>query len=276
MDAYRTVVKNAELTFFIRDRAPYENPINTPPHLHPLPELFIVYSGRACLGGDFGTRIITDRDICLIPPRVFHSVTNDESYRRLAIYFVVRKLDGGDSDLYTLFLRALSGTAPIITRLSESFTNIIFEPDTPDHPFRTEKRITTLALIFLEIAERLIAEVLPQSTVSFPKKDAYYQSLIELDQRENDFFYGRTTFSDLARAQFCTPRQLSRMIRAEYGQNLTQLRSETRMRRAEYALKTTGAPLREIAETLGFASQESFAATFKKAFGVPPTVLRKK
>jgi AraC family transcriptional regulator of adaptative response / DNA-3-methyladenine glycosylase II len=80
--------------------------------------------------------------------------------------------------------------------------------------------------------------------------------------------------SGLARRLAVTERHLRRLLLAELGTTPIALARTTRLQTARRLLAETDMPVTEIAFASGFASVRQFNASFREAYGRPPTVLR--
>jgi len=278
MKSINIVLKNAEISLFLYENITYQNLKITPPHLHPLPELFIILNGSAKLSGDFGSIKVTEQEICLIPPLIYHSIINDSSYTRLAISFIIRELKDAqtDIDIYRLFIELLSSGKPFTTTFNPKLISDIHNCLIKNEPLTDEKLKGILSLIFIEVAEKMITSpVLCKRCVNFSKKNEYYSWLAENDYVIYSYASGKITVEDLSAEMYLTCRQISRIISAEYKMNLKELRRHTRMKQSLFYLQHTEMSISDISKTLGFSSTESFYIVFKNYYGVSPSALRK-
>jgi AraC family transcriptional regulator len=79
-------------------------------------------------------------------------------------------------------------------------------------------------------------------------------------------------------AELCalTERQLSRAFKAETGMTLGRFVDEVTMERAHRLLTTTRLSMADIASELGFASADSFAQSYRRLTGAPPSRIRQR
>jgi AraC family transcriptional regulator len=73
-----------------------------------------------------------------------------------------------------------------------------------------------------------------------------------------------------------TERQLSRAFKAETGTTIGRFVDEVTVERAHRLLTTTSLSVAEIARELGFASADSFAQSFRRMTGAPPSRSRQR
>lgn len=81
---------------------------------------------------------------------------------------------------------------------------------------------------------------------------------------------------DLARVACMSPFHLHRHFRTTFGETPQEYRSRRRMERAARALRSTDAPVTEIALDAGFSSLGSFSSLFKRQFGASPREFRRR
>ena len=126
-----------------------------------------------------------------------------------------------------------------------------------------------MSLIFIEIFS-YFANVTPNSskTISNP-----YVSDIELYIVNNP--NKRITLGDLANELHICAKQVSRIIRQEYGCSLSELLNERRLNIAKMLLTTTQHTLNEISEMVGYPNEKMFREKFKNQYGVSPNNYRK-
>jgi AraC family transcriptional regulator len=83
------------------------------------------------------------------------------------------------------------------------------------------------------------------------------------------------SLAQLGRQLGVSPFHLARTFRAQTGFTLHQYRTQLRLRRALVELGGDAASLTRLAFELGFASHSHFTDTFRREFGVPPSVVRR-
>lgn len=276
MQPFSFVLGNTEFTFF-ENAGSYTiaKPV-TPPHIHAMPELFIALKGEAVISSNFGTRQITGRNACLIPPRLYHDVACDTSYNRIALLFVFRKACSGTDilDTYSAFCELLLGGEPFFAEYDPTFLENIYRCLNDVPVLRYEKMKHILSLIFLEMIHRSnTAKVYDKAL--FIKKNGYYETINAFDAEFEECLSQNKSFRELCDALFMSERQVSRMVTAEYGKNIVELRNEIRMRRAVFYLKNTSLSVSQIAETLHYSTSESFLVVFKKYYRKTPGAVRR-
>ena len=275
MKTFKIILHNVEFTFYIDENYNYDNLSVSPPHIHALPELFIVLDGNAKVTCNSVEKQVTNKEICIIPERTFHDIVNNTNYTRVAIKFSIKKLDKETTkDIYSYFSQILTAREPFVTGFNPILIKDIFDCLNNNYVFKEDKLKGFLLLILIEIAEKLFEHEVTESKY-IEKTENKNIWLAENDIPFYKYSLGKISIEELSEKIFLTPRQLSRIVLAEYGLNLLNLKSETRMRRAMFYLTKTNMSINDISTELNFSSKESFIICFKKRFGITPLTARK-
>jgi AraC-like DNA-binding protein len=89
-------------------------------------------------------------------------------------------------------------------------------------------------------------------------------------------FTERLTLEELGRAVNISPFHLARSFRRHTGYTLHEYRTHLRLRAALERLSASDEDLAVIARAVGFSSHSHLTASFHRAFGVPPSCVRKR
>jgi AraC-like DNA-binding protein len=89
-------------------------------------------------------------------------------------------------------------------------------------------------------------------------------------------FTERLTLEELGRAVNVSPFHLARSFRRQTGYTLHEYRTHLRLRAALERLAAGDEDLAVIARAVGFSSHSHLTASFHRAFGVPPSCVRKR
>lgn len=278
MKSYNVILHNVEFTFYIEEEFNFKKISNSPPHIHALPELFIILDGNAKVSYDNGETEITNKEICIIPKKTFHDIINNNSYKRIAIKFSIKQIDNSDKkNIYPYFHSIINSNKPFVTNFNPMLIKEIFQCLEKEYIFGTEKLKGILTLISIEIAEKLFDESIRLKKIKTQKENQNKNLwLAKNDHSLYLYSIGKISTEELSKESLLTPRQISRIVLSEYGYNLLNLKSETRMRRAMFYLKETDMSVSEISQKLCFSSKESFIICFKKYYGITPISARKK
>jgi AraC-like DNA-binding protein len=97
--------------------------------------------------------------------------------------------------------------------------------------------------------------------------------LIEMDKVYQEVTYSR---AEMARELKTSEATVSKLINFHFGKSLPQLLNEKRVEDAKRLLRQTDAPIKVIAENVGFNSMASFNRVFKDISGLSPSEYRDK
>ena len=125
--------------------------------------------------------------------------------------------------------------------------------------------------------EGLILEILAEASRSGTKTDEKQIPRWLLQTRDflHENFAGSFVIEDVARAAGVHPVHLSRVFRQKFGCTVGEYVRRLRVEFANRQIRTTDAPLSEIALAAGFADQSHLNKTFKSFFGLTPAEHRK-
>jgi AraC family transcriptional regulator len=93
---------------------------------------------------------------------------------------------------------------------------------------------------------------------------AYVRELLESE------FSSRLCFRDIAASVGLHPVDLAQQFRRHFGCNMGEYVRRVRVERSAILLKTTHAPLSDIASSCGFADQSHMTSVFKRHLGITP------
>ena len=89
-------------------------------------------------------------------------------------------------------------------------------------------------------------------------------------------FTEHLTLDELGRAINVSPFHLARSFRRHTGYTLHEYRTHLRLRAALERLAAGDEDVAVIARAVGFSSHSHLTASFRRAFGVPPSCVRKR
>ncbi|MBI3898393.1 MAG: GlxA family transcriptional regulator [Gammaproteobacteria bacterium] len=104
-----------------------------------------------------------------------------------------------------------------------------------------------------------------------PKSDRIQQTLTYAQQHLN----ARLSIEDLAQAASLSPRQFSRIFRAETGQSPAKAIENLRVEAARLMMEQGRHSIDTVARQTGFADRDRMRRAFLRTFGQPPQVLRR-
>jgi AraC family transcriptional regulator len=111
------------------------------------------------------------------------------------------------------------------------------------------------------------------------RRQATRDELFRRASRGRDFLHAHAAedldLGTLARASCLSPFHFHRAFTRAFGKTPHQYRTDLRLAHARRLLETTAKTVTEIAGEVGFESAASFSLLFRRAFGVPPSGIRK-
>ena len=134
-----------------------------------------------------------------------------------------------------------------------------------------EKDVELLAtLVFREIIGKLFPEACNEGT---SRGNSKHIGAIETFINAN--FRQKITLSDVANQVYLSTRQVSRILKQEYGCTLSELVNQKKLASAQMLLKNTDMKIGDIARQVNLGSENYFYSLFKKRYGVSPLKYRK-
>jgi len=257
----------------------------TPPvlHNHDFFELQYVYEGEFTQQISGSRYLMHTGDICLIPPRIYHSL--DVRNYSVVLNILIPKLV-----FQTIFLKTLQGN------------NRIFKL------FREHMDLDNIKeyLIFHTNGDPKIQSVVLNMCAESLCKDSFYNHMLNADfllflglllrdhgtdcdsppiQRKRDSqdfdilqymerHYKTLTLGALAEQFHYSPQYMSCRIKQITGMSFTDYLLQKRMQAASGLLLNTNIKIAAICEGIGYHTQEHFIRTFRKYYGVSPNSYR--
>ena len=236
-------------------------------HKHSTYEIFFVIDGKLDVM-DMNGCSSYDKKIVVVPPNYDHYVVSDVK-NGYCFYFSIKHLASSDGELF----------AKVDKELSEGVTSFELNEDIlfyltrfvkeVDREALNEKTSHLLYLLFSDIFERSNFE---NAKPKFVKSQNKYIHIIEsyINNCEN-----KLSIKELSGELYLSEKQVSRIIKKEYGCTFSELVNRRRLSVACSLLKRTDLGIGEIASAVGYEYENYFFALFKKAFGVTPLQYRK-
>ena len=252
--------------------------LNTP-HTHSYCELFACGNGRMILNIGGNTAALQSGDAALVPPLLPHCAVSyaDADWASVSFSFS-RFQDSGKQDLFSLLYPLASAkTAYLLPNVPELYADMLAL-----NTFLKQNCLHTASVRFAEMIVHT-AELCAENTEAVPRGNGSAASHVTdavtrlnmLNNIINTGFMHRLTARETAAQLFLSERQLSRIIRKQYGTTWNGLLTEKRLSAAKMLLETSDRPPSEIASVVGFGSVAGFYRDFTEKFGVPPAKYRK-
>jgi len=237
-------------------------------HSHSKYELHFV-SGRDCVFIVDGREVpVADGQILLICPQKEHSRLHrpEDSGCHISVFSFA--LSGTPDSLAAVF--SACDTCAVLTDSFGGKARVrrIQEEVRTQAPFFYEKICGEFSALLSDLARALGLEKQP---APLPLRDVDHN---RTEIIENYIFnqYGSPDCSsrELALQLFLTERQLYRVMIANYGRSFREMLLQTRMERADFALKHTDSTVAAVAEQVGYGSVSAFTLAYRKYYGRKP------
>lgn len=225
-------------------------------HTHFAHEIFFVISALELVTED-GSRTL-ERSVLIVPPGVGH-YTVRHSGENVFLLFTAE-----DPRL----LSALREVA--VMPISEAVVFYIQQYRKKCDAGDTESAGLLLRLVFGEV----VSGLLPQAR-SLSTEPAQSRHISAIERYINRHVREKITLGDISREIYLGSKQISRIIRKEYGMSFPELIAEKKLAVAEMLLKNTDLKIAEVARQVNFGAENYFYAVFKKKYGISPLQFRK-
>ena len=237
-------------------------------HKHTTYEIFFVLDGTLYVH-DTVESVFLPKQAVIIPPNHDHyTVSHVKS--GYCLYFSVEKSANTDGNLFESVCEKLSAGITSFELKDDAAFDILRLSESICANESDEKISHLLYLVFANLFENI--SPLHQTAKNKPNKNGKYIHIIDL--YINDF-ENQINLSELANILYLCPKQVSRIIRKEYGCSLSEIVNRRKLTAASTLLTHTNLPVAQIAETVGYDYENYFFTLFKKAFGVTPLQYRK-
>ncbi len=231
-------------------------------HTHIYAELFVCTKGMLSIGTDSDTITLLSGDAVIIPPHFPHHKLpcSDLTVWKSIAFAMQQRYSKRPNILWKKLAPICQRSQPYILRNIPSFCEQIqnFKNNRGFNPpiFPALHFITLLA----ELINDGYFQDLHPSSIKNPSSPVDRASQIEvlIDRSFNQ----NITVTDFANTLFISPRQLSRIIKQQYGTTLHKLILQKRLTVAAHLLSTTDKTIEEIAYDVGYMDSSSFYKVF--------------
>ncbi len=243
-------------------------------HQHSSCEVFFVLEGSLNVTDEHGSHDYSNCAV-IIPPCYNHYTVSDVE-NAYCFYFSItaatRENKTEEPSMFSVLEKAFSGNiTPVALDDVSSFYVEQFaeatEKQVPD-----ESAVHLLYLLFRNIFEKMLPPVSEKKNTATRNKYNSYIHIIDSCITENP--NTKLMLDDLAAKLYLCPKQVSRIIKKEYGCSLSELINQRKLTIACMLLKQTNLSISHIASTVGYEYENYFFSLFKKYYGVSPLVYR--
>lgn len=236
-------------------------------HTHVTHELFAVTDGEITVTTE--NEKITFRDsIVIIPPYLRHFVFFN-STSAVVLNISIEPGENSSQEVYTAIMNGISQEL-FSVKLSENekfYCQKLIKDQKRNVAAETYPHL--ISLLLLEIFSRFIPQNPPSTSINRNQ----YTSTIESYVAANSA--NKIQLADLASELHLCAKQVSRIIKKEYGCTFTELVIKHRMDVAAMLLTNTKMKTYEISGAVGYESPKDFRINFKRIYGKTPTEYRR-
>ena len=237
-------------------------------HSHFTYEIFFVTQGTLQLVTAEKT-VTFERRTVIIPPKISHYSYPSES-GSYCLLFEFREADGKrETDELRKILDGGICELPISEDVAFYITKACEKLDLKT--FNAEKEAELLiSLLFCEVFGALLPD---EHKCSVYTRETKHISAIE--KHINSHIGERITLADAASSVYLSTRQVSRIVKREYGCTFSELVCEKKLATAEMLVKNSSLSMSEIARQIGLGTENYFYTLFKKRYGKTPLQYRR-
>ena len=233
-------------------------------HWHATYEIFFILKGKLRVITEDEVREYSDTAV-IIPPH-FHHYVLPENVAGYCMYFMPEQNPRKNDGLYRSVCELLGDEVTAVP-LNEELAFYIARLDlcTADSSL-WENAEALNKLLFSSLFHSLV----PQQSHALPLSSKHTQYINTIDLYISKNYNRPIRLESLAAELFLCRKQVTRVIRREYGCSLSDLVNRRRLSVACMLLKHTSLDIGEIATTVGYDHENYFYTLFRKTYGVTP------
>ena len=243
----------------------------SPNHFHRAYEIYYLKSGEATYFVDDKVYDVKKGEFVLIRPGVIHVTRySHECHKRLLIYFkdeFISEFLKLEPDICAAFdkvhIRLFKNREQ---RAADIMNHVMYEYQ------KENASLVLLKCLLGELLKFLGENSFEANKVSLTSDE---NKILEIVSYINKNYFSNITLEGLAKKFFLNPSYLSRSFKEVTGLGYKEYLTSVRLKEAVLLLKNTNLNITGICVKTGFASQNHFCKTFKKAFSTSPLKYRK-
>ena len=249
-------------------------------HCHPGFELHYISKGYFDLSSEKKKLRVSQGEILLVPPGVYHYVTavsEDACRMTLSVemlYDEENSRQTRDGQFYHSFPRDRVISLPVEgTPIVDDMEKIYSLTREFDRSYSSVEKLRALcSLLMVNLFEVLSADKQMDMITDTPARSVQE---FAIDSFLGNHFMRNDASGDLAKELNVSPRQLHRIMKKAYGMNFREKLKQIRIEIATDFLVNTDQSVEKIAELLGYSSSANFSAFIKRETGKTPLAIRK-
>ena len=237
-------------------------------HQHSTYEIFFVVDGALSIVTENDT-LVCRRSVVMIPPFVNHYTVPD-GLDGHCMYFTLEHVPHSGGGIFDLVNDAIKDRVTVLPITDDECFYVTHIAQTISGKLPRDSTEHFIPLLFGEIFRRL----LPANTPLEGKAQKSGKYINTIDTYICAHYCENITLSDIASELYLCEKQISRIIRKEYGCSLSEIVNRRRLAAASMLLKYTNMPISEVAANVGYDYGNYFFTLFRKNYGVTPLKYR--
>ncbi len=246
-------------------------------HKHLYYEMQVCISGSLKIAFDDKVIAVPEGSVCVIPPEFYHGDRSDNNeFQKLSIRFLLKKAKTDDGNIFEIYEEAIRKIkSPLVICAPEicSLMSSMREELISDSIAKTYMTHLLTAEIFIKLLRRLEPKANKRRHAE-RNDDSMTKRCIEIEDYISKHYAEKITEEELAGKLVMSKRQLSRILKEEFGMTFHEMVTEKRMRSACRQLLETELQVKQIAFNVGYESSYGFYMAFKKKTGCSPEEYR--
>ncbi|MEA4833424.1 MAG: helix-turn-helix transcriptional regulator [Oscillospiraceae bacterium] len=249
-------------------------------HIHPYYEMFVVNKDSVRLQLRDSTIILNQNDLCIIPPGVYHYIEDiisidegiKDSVYNLGFSFSY-EIDSSGSNIYNDFRRVFCGSEIRVKENRHDFCEYMVrlkECLNKGSKLKTQKLRAILSDIMFELYDTFDGGSKEAVKTVVEGGNFKLSHIHKINYIISNFYMNDLTLEKLSEILHISPRQISRIIKKEYGMTFKECLVETRIQNIIKMYHETGSSLEALAEAAGYDSMNGFYHAFRNYTGCTP------
>ncbi len=238
-------------------------------HWHSNYEIFLINRGSLSLVTEKETSEV-EHSLLIIPPFVEH-YTFPKEIEGYAMNFSVEPIPKNSALTVETVVERLSAGVTVLPLTADErfYAEHIAQCLLHESPLKNLEHL--VPLLFSEVFHR----IKPKNEAQVSEIGKHTKYIDDIDLYISHHYGENIGLSDLADVLHLCTRQITRIIRKEYGCSLSELVARRRLSTACMLLKHTELSVNAVAANVGYGDHETyFYSLFKKKYGMTPTQYR--
>lgn len=243
-------------------RSTLERQLADKAHTHSVYEIFFAAEGSLVLHTEESECTVTKGNVLLVSPNCVHYVSIEENTRHYVFKFSVEDVHGNkEGKLFDVL--SFHGYRTVEASAEEAALIPVIDKAILDGRTRAATALL-YALLSLLSREDKESHFEPRVLADNKAKRIYF-----LEELLNHYYDSTCTLGHLAKKLHLSERQISRIVKKEYGETFRSRLSTVRAETAKRFL-SEGYSVTQVAEMVGYSSLSAFYTAYKRRYGVPP------